>query len=141
MDHNLELLFMFDHLSIGVSDFAKSITFYDAVFQALGIGRMFALPTEAIAGYTGPQGTSFWLYGKDKNKTILTEIQASPRFHVAFQATTRSAVDAFYQAAIAQGGTDEGAPGIRSHYHPNYYAAYVLDLDGYKLEAVCHEPG
>ena len=102
---------------------------------------MFALPTEAIAGYTGLQGTSFWLYGKDKNKTILTEIQASPRFHVAFQATTRSAVDAFYQAAIAQGGTDEGAPGIRSHYHPNYYAAYVLDLDGYKLEAVCHEPG
>ena len=60
---------------------------------------------------------------------------------MAFQATTRSAVDGFYQAAIAQGGTDEGAPGIRSHYHPSYYAAYVLDLDGYKLEAVCHEPG
>jgi hypothetical protein len=80
---------MFDHLSIGVSNFSKSVAFYDTVFQALGIGRMLALQTEAIA----------------------------------------------------QGGTDEGAPGIRSHYHPNYYAAYVLDLDGYKLEAVCHEPG
>ncbi len=131
---------MFDHLSIGVSNFAKSVVFYDAVFQALGVGRMFALPMEAIAGYTGPKGTSFWIYGKDKANSPLTQVQPSPRFHIAFQAANRAAVDAFYQAAIAQGGTDEGAPGIRSNYHPNYYAAYVLDLDGYKLEAVCHDP-
>ncbi len=130
---------MFDHLSLGITDLDKSLAFYDKVFSALGIDRMFALPTEGIAGYKGSNGMSFWLYAKDANKSPLKSIDPAPRFHLAFQANNREAVDAFYQAALATGGTDEGAPGIRHNYHPNYYAAYVRDPDGYKLEAVCHQ--
>jgi catechol 2,3-dioxygenase-like lactoylglutathione lyase family enzyme len=101
---------------------------------------MFALMAEGIAGYKNSSGSSFWIYAKDRQQNALPPIQPTPRFHLAFQAANRSAVDAFYAAAIAQGGTDDGAPGIRAHYHPNYYAAYVCDPDGYKLEAVCHNP-
>ena len=128
---------MFDHLSLGITDLDRSLAFYDQVFSALSISRMFALPTEGIAGYKGADGMSFWLYAKAADKSPLI-ITPQPRFHLAFQANNRSAVDAFYQAALATGGSDDGAPGIRSNYHPNYYAAYVRDPDGYKLEAVCH---
>ena len=131
---------MFDHISFGVTDFAKSVAFYDATLTPLGIKRMFAMSAEAIAGYSGTNGSTFWLYGKTSDKQPLITIPDRPRFHLAFSAPNRSAVDAFYQGAIASGGKDEGAPGIRAQYHPNYYAAYVFDVDGYKLEAVCHQP-
>jgi catechol 2,3-dioxygenase-like lactoylglutathione lyase family enzyme len=131
---------MYDHISFGVTNLEKSLAFYDAALGALSINRMFALPSEGIAGYKDASGSSFWLYAKDRQQNSLSQIQPPPRLHLAFQAASRSAVDAFYAAAIAQGGTDDGAPGIRAHYHPNYYAAYVFDLDGYKLEAVCHNP-
>jgi catechol 2,3-dioxygenase-like lactoylglutathione lyase family enzyme len=131
---------MFDHISFGVTSLEQSLAFYDAVFQPLGVNRMFALPEEAIAGYSGSQGTTFWLYGKTNDRQPLSSIPDRPRFHLAFQAPNRAAVDAFYQAAMAQGGSDAGAPGLRPHYHPNYYAAYVYDRDGHKLEAVCHQP-
>lgn len=81
-----------------------------------------------------------WLYSKTSERQPLIEIPAVPRFHLAFTANTRAEVDAFYQAAINNGGKDEGKPGLRIQYHPNYYAAYVFDLDGYKIEAVCHKP-
>jgi catechol 2,3-dioxygenase-like lactoylglutathione lyase family enzyme len=132
---------MFDHISIGVTQLETSLTFYDAVFAPIGVTRMFALLDQGIAGYSGPGGTSFWLYSKTKDQQPLISIPDRPRFHLAFQAPNRAAVDSFYAAAIAQGGSDEGAPGIRAQYHPSYYAAYVFDRDGYKLEAVCHQVG
>lgn len=129
---------MYDHISFGVTNLEKSLAFYDTTLGALGINRMFAMMNEGIAGYSGSSGGTFWLYSKDRSQMSLSLVEPPPRFHMAFQATNRAAVDAFYQEAIDQGGKDDGAPGIRAQYHPNYYAAYVFDLDGYKLEAVCH---
>jgi catechol 2,3-dioxygenase-like lactoylglutathione lyase family enzyme len=131
---------MYDHISFGVTQLEKSLAFYDAALGALGITRMFAMMNEGIAGYKGAGGSTFWIYAKDRQQVPLTAVQPVPRFHMAFQATNRAAVDAFYKGAIAQGGKDDGAPGIRAQYHAHYYAAYVFDPDGYKLEAVCHNP-
>ncbi len=120
---------MLDHLSIYISDLDRSMNFYDQVLGALGVQRSFAIPGIAAYGQM-----FFWLYaGKSEGEPVLT------RQHLAFKANDRAAVDAFYQAALAHGGKDNGAPGIRSNYHPNYYAAYVIDPDGHKLEAVCHQ--
>jgi len=130
---------MFDHLSVGVVDLDKSLTFYDAALKPLGISRMFAMADRGIAAYVGADQISFWLYSKDAQQQNLADFPSPPRFHLAFRAADRAAVDAFYESAIAQGGTDEGAPGVRAHYHPNYYAAYVRDLNGYKIEAVCQK--
>ncbi|MFK8183811.1 MAG: VOC family protein [Phormidesmis sp.] len=130
---------MFDHLSIGVTDLTQSLAFYDAALKPLGINRMFAMSDRGIAAYVDTQQVSFWLYSKDAEQNNLESLPSPPRFHLAFRATERAAVDAFHAAAIAQGGTDEGAPGIRAQYHPNYYAAYVRDPNGYKIEAVCQK--
>lgn len=138
---------MFDHLSIGVVNLDQSLAFYDATLKPLGISRMFAMgdsPQErpchrGIAAYVGADQISFWLYSKDTEQTNLADIPSPPRFHLAFRAADHAAVDAFYQAALANGGTDEGAPGIRAQYHPNYYAAYIRDPNGYKIEAVCQK--
>jgi catechol 2,3-dioxygenase-like lactoylglutathione lyase family enzyme len=131
---------MYDHISFGVANLEKSLAFYDAALGALGITRMFAMMNEGIAGYKGANGSTFWIYSKDRQQGALGAVQPPPRFHMAFQASNRAAVDAFYKGAIAQGGKDDGAPGIRAQYHAHYYAAYVFDPDGYKLEAVCHNP-
>ncbi len=130
---------MFDHLSIGVTDLNKCLTFYDAVLKPLGVSRMFAMNDRGIAAYVGDGQISFWLYSKDANQANLGEMPSPPRFHLAFRAGDRASVDAFHAAAIANGGTDEGAPGIRAQYHPNYYAAYVRDPNGYKIEVVCQQ--
>lgn len=130
---------VFDHLSIGVNDLAQSLAFYDAALNPLGVSQMFAMSDRGIAAYMGADQISFWLYSKDSEQSALGELPSPPRFHLAFRAVDRSAVDAFYEAAIAQGGTDEGPPGIRSQYHPHYYAAYVRDPNGYKIEAVCQQ--
>jgi catechol 2,3-dioxygenase-like lactoylglutathione lyase family enzyme len=130
---------VFDHLSIGVSDLDKSLAFYDAVLKPLGINRMFAMGDRGIAAYVDSTKSSFWLYSKDAQQQRLGELPNPLRFHLAFKAADRTAVDAFYKAALSQGGTDEGAPGIRDQYHPNYYAAYVRDPNGYKIEVVCQK--
>ena len=130
---------MFDHLSVGVTDLSKSLAFYDAALKPLGINRMFAMGDRGIAAYVDSNQVSFWLYSKDAEQANLGDLSSPPRFHLAFRAVDRAAVDAFYDAALAQGGTDEGAPGIRAQYHPNYYAAYVRDPNGYKVEAVCQK--
>jgi catechol 2,3-dioxygenase-like lactoylglutathione lyase family enzyme len=130
---------MFDHLSLGVSNLTQSVKFYDSALKPLGVNQMFVMGDQGIAAYSGFGGVTFWLYAKNSANQPLNAVIPSPRFHLAFKAKSRAAVDAFYQGAIDHGGEDEGKPGIRHHYHPNYYAAYVFDPDGYKLEAVCHK--
>ena len=103
---------MLSHLSFGVNDLERSAAFYDAVFAPLGIVRLWSSPKGV--GY-GPPGEGF---------------------HLAFEAPARGAVDDFHAAALAHGGHDLGAPGPRAHYGPDYYAAFVADPDGHKLEAV-----
>lgn len=123
---------MFSHITLGTNDFEKAAAFYDAVFAALGIEQLFKL--DGLAAYgtmTGPK--TFIVPPFDGNAA-----KPGNGVHAAYLAKTRAEVDAFHAAALAHGGTDEGAPGLRPHYHPNYYGAYVRDLDGNKIQAVCH---
>lgn len=126
---------MLDHITFGIRDFARSIVFYDQALAPLGVRRLFDVPAEQAGGVrvTG--------YGDDRPWFWLAEERAtSGLLHVAFQAESRAAVDAFHAAALQAGGTDNGAPGLRPHYHASYYAAFVLDPDGHNIEAVCHTP-
>lgn len=122
---------MFDHLSLDVADFSGSLRFYDAALAPLKYQRCFAMAN--IAAYGPGSRPMFWIAASEE-----APVSAPLGFHLAFQAETRQAVDAFFAAAIAQGGTDDGKPGLRTHYHPNYYAAFVIDPSGYRIEAVCH---
>ena len=124
---------MLNHLSLGVADLRRSLVFYDAAFAPLGYHRLWS--KEGAAGY----GTS----GGDEPFAIKQETQkgnlgSSPRSHFAFTAKTRDQVIAFHEAALKNGGTDLGRPGLRPHYGETYFAAFVSDPDGYHLEAVCH---
>jgi catechol 2,3-dioxygenase-like lactoylglutathione lyase family enzyme len=126
---------MIDHVSTTVSDIEKARAFYDAVLGALGAVRLMNAEHGpiAISGYGQGGKPSFWIAGGTGEAPALAG-------HVAFAAPDRGAVDAFYKAAIAAGATDNGAPGLRPHYHENYYGAFVIDPDGNRLEAVCHAP-
>ena len=121
---------MLDHVSIGVSDFERSKTFYDRALRPLGITRLYG-DAERYAGYGISPKAFFWIGS-----------QNTPRMgaHIAFTAQDRAAVGRFHDEAIAAGGIDNGAPGLRPNYHPDYYGAFVLDPDGYNIEAVCHLP-
>lgn len=125
---------MFDHLSVGVRDLSRAATFYDAALAPLGHVRLFE---SARSVCYGPRG-----YTGEAPFAILPADDAAPvaRFHLAFAATSRAAVDGFHAAAVAAGGTDDGAPGIRASYNAGYYAAFVVDPDGHRIEAVFHEP-
>jgi catechol 2,3-dioxygenase-like lactoylglutathione lyase family enzyme len=125
-----------DHTSLSVSDFSAAKAFYAAALKPLGIAVLMEFPKAVtgsadIAGLGSNGKPFFWLAGAGKT---------TPRVHIAFAANSRAEVDAFYQAAIAAGGKDNGKPGIRAHYHPAYYGAFVLDADGHNVEAVCHRP-
>lgn len=126
---------MIDHLGLNVSDFKRSRAFYEAALQPLGLGVVAEIPPDKGGGRPhvgfGPDRGVFWLSPGDRVSTPL---------HVAFTADTRAAVDAFHAAALAAGGRDNGAPGPRPYYHPDYYGAFVLDPDGVNVEAVCHRP-
>lgn len=127
---------MIDHIGIGAVDFAASARFYAAALAPLGIGKMMEVTPEQSGGYHGIG------YGK-QGKPFFWLSNGEPRgagIHLAFTANSRAEVDAFYAAAMAAGGHDNGAPGIRAHYHPDYYGAFVLDPDGINVEAVCHRP-
>jgi catechol 2,3-dioxygenase-like lactoylglutathione lyase family enzyme len=121
---------MIDHTGIVVSDLKKSRKFYEQALAPLGYAMLFEVPGGVGMGFGEPPQPDFWI-GRGAPKE---------RQHVAFRANSRAVVDAFYQAALAAGGTDNGAPGPRPHYHENYYGAFVLDLDGHNIEAVCHTP-
>ncbi len=126
-----------DHLGFGVADYVRSKAFYEAALAPLGIAVVMEAPAEATE--SGGAACGFGREGKPVF-WILAEGKAAPRLHVAFAAASREDVDAFYKAALAAGATDNGAPGLRPHYHPSYYGAFVLDPDGHNIEAVCHKP-
>ncbi|WP_084199853.1 VOC family protein [Noviherbaspirillum autotrophicum] len=125
---------MIDHTGVVVSDFDKSKQFYLAALAPIGFSLLAEFPASVtghtdVAGFGEPPKPEFWISRGTPNH---------PPVHVAFRVSSRSLVDAFYRAAIDAGGTDNGPPGIRAHYHPNYYGAFVLDPDGHNIEAVCH---
>jgi len=127
---------MYSHVTVGTRDLARSERFYDAVMAALGHPVLFK-NARALA-YGLPTGEKFFVLFPFDGK----EARPGNGVHAAFRAESRDKVDEFHRAALAQGGSDEGAPGLRPHYHPNYYGAYVRDPDGNKLQAVCHrKPG
>lgn len=125
---------MLNHLSIGVSNLQRSIAFYDATLGALGYVRLWTGKDAAGYGYPGEKNEPFAI----KQEEIHTALGSSARSHIAFTATTRERVNAFYDAAISNGAGDLGKPGLRPHYGENYYATFVQDPDGYRLEGVCH---
>ena len=120
---------MLDHIGLVVSDFAKSKSFFERALAPLGYSCLMEFTGAAGLGAAGKP--DFW---------ISQGQAAKPPVHVAFAAADRSVVDAFHKAAIGAGGRDNGAPGLRKEYHPNYYGAFVHDPDGNNVEAVCHNP-
>jgi catechol 2,3-dioxygenase-like lactoylglutathione lyase family enzyme len=126
---------MLDHVSLGVKDLERSRRFYDASLRPLGLVRTvdFQGRGSDYGAMAGQLGVEF---------TITAEMRVSPLqgIHVCFRGPDREAVCAFHTAGLAAGGKDDGAPGIRPQYHPDYYAAFVLDPDGHRIEAVCHAP-
>lgn len=127
---------MIDHMGVSVSDFEKSKAFYIKALTAIGYALLMEFPSAVtgstdVAGFGEPPKPDFWISKGAPNQ---------PPMHVAFRVNNRALVDAFYREAIAAGGRDNGAPGIRPHYHQDYYGAFVLDPDGHNIEAVCHLP-
>ncbi|NCT66019.1 MAG: VOC family protein [Rhodanobacteraceae bacterium] len=125
---------MLDHIGIAVSDYARSKAFYERALAPLGITLILEVdPSSGAddhhAGFGEHAKPYFWIGPGAATGT-----------HVAFNAPTRAAVRAFYDAALAAGGRDNGPPGLRTHYHPDYFGAFVLDPDGHNIEAVCHAP-
>lgn len=126
---------MIDHTGIQCSNPQASRIFYDKALAPLGYKTLADLPKDVtggimVLGYGVPPKPDFWVIEGPPNK---------PHVHVAFRAENRKQVDEFYKAALAAGGIDNGAPGLRAHYHKDYYGAFVLDPDGHNIEAVCHE--
>jgi catechol 2,3-dioxygenase-like lactoylglutathione lyase family enzyme len=121
---------MFDHVSIGVSDIKRAGRFYDAVLKPLDITRL--SDGDASLGY-GEKSPGLWLLAVDK--PVKPDLGSG--LHFCFQARSRAAVDAFHAAALKTGGKDNGKPGVRADYDPKYYAAFVVDPDGYRIEAYC----
>ena len=126
---------MLDHIGLTVSDFARARAFYDAALAPLGVAMVMEVTPEQTGGSShlgyGSDGRPYFCIG-DAGAT-------TGALHVAFAAADRATVDAFYAAALAAGGRDNGPPGLREHYHPTYYGAFVLDPDGHNIEAVCHQ--
>jgi catechol 2,3-dioxygenase-like lactoylglutathione lyase family enzyme len=116
------------HVSFGVADLERAIAFYDIALAPLGLTRVWTSPSAAGYGYPG---------GGDLLAVKQREFSRPPGagFHLAFNAASRDAVDAFHAEALRAGGSDNGGPGLRPHYGPSYYAAFVIDPDGYPLEA------
>jgi catechol 2,3-dioxygenase-like lactoylglutathione lyase family enzyme len=126
---------MLDHVGIPVSDYAKAKAFYMQALKPLGYG----LIIEVSSKETGNNSQAGFGAGKDPQFWIGTGKPIKGSVHFAFRAKTREAVRAFYDAAIKAGASDNGEPGLRPHYHENYYGAFVHDPDGHNIEAVCHD--
>ena len=129
---------MFSHVSLGTNDFPAALKFYDTGLSVLGLTRVATLPDYPAAGWGTAPGVQPQLWvGRAWNDQPATPGNGAM---VAFLAEDRATVDAVHAAALAAGGTDEGAPGPRPFYHPDYYGAYFRDLDGNKLHVVCRKP-
>ena len=122
---------MFDHVKFGVSDYAASKAFFLKALEPIGL----AVASEGSPTY----GVELCAKGDTSLCLYQTEAKPAP-LHLAFTAENRQQVDAFHRAALAAGGMDNGAPGLRPHYHANYYAAFVIGPDGHNIEVVCHVP-
>jgi catechol 2,3-dioxygenase-like lactoylglutathione lyase family enzyme len=125
---------MIDHTGISARDFQRSKAFYTRALAPIGYVLLVEVPAEktghgGAAGFGVPPKPDFWVGAGAPNV---------PPIHIAFRVDSRAEVNAFHRAAIAAGGRDNGPPGIRAHYHPNYYGAFVLDPDGHNIEVVCH---
>ncbi len=120
---------MLDHLGLRVSEYAKSKRFYESALAPLGYEVVMEFGG-SVAGLGAAGKPDFWI----------SQGEAGGPVHVAFASPDRATVDAFHKAALAAGGSDNGAPGLRPEYHPSYYGAFVLDPDGNNVEAVCHQP-
>jgi catechol 2,3-dioxygenase-like lactoylglutathione lyase family enzyme len=124
---------MIDHVGLNVSDLAAAKAFYAETLEPLGYRVWAAWESDEVVGYVeGEAGPDFWIYTRGDEPSAPT--------HVSFRARDRETVDAFHAAGLAAGGSDNGAPGVRPHYHEQYYGAFVLDHDGNNIEAVCHSP-
>jgi catechol 2,3-dioxygenase-like lactoylglutathione lyase family enzyme len=121
---------MLDHVTIGVGDVQRSKQFYNKALRPLGIECLYT-EGESFAGYGANRKAFFWIGLRSQPQTGA---------HIAFTSQDRETVDAFYAEALAAGGRDNGPPGLRPHYHANYYGAFILDPDGHNIEAVCHMP-
>jgi len=121
---------MIDHVTADVSDIGQAKAFYEQALKPLGYSLQADFEGMAAGFGSGEGVPDFWISSSSERGAT----------HVAFTASDRAAVDAFYEAAVAAGGKDNGAPGVRDHYHENYYAAFVHDADGNNIEAVCHRP-
>ncbi|MCA7082047.1 VOC family protein [Cupriavidus sp. DB3] len=121
---------MFDHVKFGVTDYTASKAFFLKALESLGV----AVASEGTPSY----GVELCPPGKPSLCLFQTD-EKPAHLHLAFKAETRQQVDAFYRAALEAGAKDNGAPGLRPHYHPNYYAAFVIGPDGHNIEVVCHE--
>jgi len=126
---------MYSHVTLGTNDFARAEKFYDAVMGALGHPVLFKAP--GALAYGEPAGEKLFILSPFDGG----QARAGNGVHAAFKVDSRAKVDEFHRTALANGGSDEGAPGLRPHYHPNYYGAYVRDPDGNKIQAVCHRKG
>jgi catechol 2,3-dioxygenase-like lactoylglutathione lyase family enzyme len=124
---------MFDHVKFGVSDYEASKAFFLKALEPLGV----AVVAEGAPSY----GVELCQPGGKVSLCLFQTEEKPAHLHLAFVAETREQVDAFHRAALAAGGKDHGAPGLRPHYHANYYAAFVIGPDGHNIEAVCHAPG
>jgi catechol 2,3-dioxygenase-like lactoylglutathione lyase family enzyme len=122
---------MLDHVTIGVSNLKRAKAFYDKALKPLGIKRLYD-DGKYFAGYGVAEKAFFWIGARDDAQTGM---------HIAFTVADRASVDRFHKVALAAGDIENGAPGVRPHYHEDYYGAFVLDPDGHNIEAVCHQPG
>ena len=122
---------MFDYVGLNVTSYEASRAFYEQALAPLGWRVVMSFDEWKAAGFGTSDKPDFWIFEREPYGTGT---------HVAFVAPDRATVDAFHAAALAAGGRDHGAPGVRERYHPTYYAAFVLDADGNNVEAVCHAP-
>jgi catechol 2,3-dioxygenase-like lactoylglutathione lyase family enzyme len=126
-----------DHVSVGVTNIEHSRRFYDAALRPLGLVRIVDFGKDRGSDYGDTPSSLGVEFTITKETAVSTPI---PGAHLCFRAPGRKAVDAFYSAALTAGGRDDGAPGLRPHYHADYYCAFVLDPDGHRIEAVCLAP-
>lgn len=131
---------MIDHISFSVNDFDESVRFYDTTLACLGLERLMTFESHEhrVAGYGQDNKPFFWI-GVDSKPNSSEFVGKARGFHVAFRAPSIDAIQAWYDVCLAVGGQSNGIPGTRPEYHPGYYAAFIIDPNGYRIEAVLHD--